>query len=216
MSLLGLNKEQDSLQQPLGHVTRMYPQQQQPLKFQSQIVERPLPGQMPKLPQPPLFWQKEAQQQKQQAQQANRVQSQHCFKSLQTLEVDLRQKDACLAQQHANHQNQIQQRHSQQMPPHISPMTNNNGNQAYYNKQLGHEVYNNSNPLTTLEQKQYQAQHPQHLQYIVSSRPHYSSIKDFVPIQAYRPKISQRPQSIGQIEAEVPSSTTEGEVNSPN
>ncbi|BFF99890.1 5'-3' exoribonuclease 1 [Drosophila madeirensis] len=214
MSLLGLNKEQDSLQQPLGHVTRMYPQQQQPLKFQSQIVERPLPGQMPKLPQPPLFWQKEAQQQKQQAQQANRVQSQHCFKSLQTLEVDLRQKDACLAQQHANHQNQIQQRHSQQMPPHISPMTNNNGNQAYYNKQLGHEVYNNSNPRTTLEQKQYQAQHPQHLQYIVSTKPHYSSIKDFVPIQAYRPKISQRPQSIGQIEAEVPSSTTAGEVNS--
>ncbi|SPP89994.1 blast:5'-3' exoribonuclease 1 [Drosophila guanche] len=213
MSLLGLNKEQDPLQQPLGHVTRMYPQQQQQqtLKFQSQIVKRPLPGQMPKLPQPPLFWQKEAQQQKQQAQQANRVQTQHCFKSLQTLEVDLRQKDACLTQQHANHQNQIQ-RHSQQMPPHMYLMTNNNGNQEYYKKPLGHEVYNNSNLRTTLEQKQDQAQHPQHLQYIVSTRPHYSSIKDFVPIQAYRPKISQCHQSIGQS-AKVPSSTT-AEVNS--
>ncbi|SPP89993.1 blast:5'-3' exoribonuclease 1 [Drosophila guanche] len=212
MSLLGLNKEQDPLQQPLGHVTRMYPQQQQQqtLKFQSQIVKRPLPGQMPKLPQPPLFWQKEAQQQKQQAQQANRVQTQHCFKSLQTLEVDLRQKDACLTQQHANHQNQIQ-RHSQQMPPHMYLMTNNNGNQEYYKKPLGHEVYNNSNLRTTLEQKQDQAQHPQHLQYIVSTRPHYSSIKDFVPIQAYRPKISQCHQSIGQ--SAKPSSTT-AEVNS--
>ncbi|XP_022219524.2 5'-3' exoribonuclease 1 isoform X2 [Drosophila obscura] len=183
MSLLGLNKEQDTLQQPLGHVTRISSQQQQqPLISKSQILQQPLSGQMPKLPQPPLFWQKEAQQQKQQAQQANRIQTQQWFRSMQPPE----------------------------MPPHIYQLTY-NGNQPCYNNTLGHEVY--SNPRTTLEQKQYQTQHPQQLQDI-STRPRYSSIQDFVPTQAYRPKISQRPQRIVQIDAEMPSLTSAGDVNS--
>ncbi|KAH8408891.1 hypothetical protein KR009_003363, partial [Drosophila setifemur] len=75
MSLLGMKQQTQEQVPPV-----------QPVQAQSaapQMPQAPLPGQMPNLPKPPLFWRQEAKQQEQQEQQqeAGRIQSQQWFRS---------------------------------------------------------------------------------------------------------------------------------------
>ncbi|XP_039227634.1 5'-3' exoribonuclease 1 isoform X2 [Drosophila yakuba] len=211
MSLLGLKKDQDS-QPPQEPAQQPHP----PLLPPQQA---PLPGQMPNLPKPPLFWQQEAQKQQQQQQQAHaqveteRIKSQQWFRSGPT-GADLDQPPLG-----GPAKRQSQQRMRPQMQ-HANAFHSgfNNGNQPRPNKNMAAQSAFNNNVRMhhQHQQKQHHPYHPyqqqqpyqqpyQQLTEVNNTAPRYSSIQDFVPIQAYRPKKSSRVQPTGNQDIDVQS-----------
>ncbi|XP_016995150.3 5'-3' exoribonuclease 1 [Drosophila takahashii] len=165
MSLLGLKKDQEPAPPPA-----------------------PLPGQMPaNLPKPPLFWQQEAQQ-------SDRIKSQQWYRSAHT--------GAQMVDQQIRQQQQQQQQRMQQPPAAVLLAPFNKGNQSSssmssFNNNVRMMVAPSSyQPYPQQQQSQYQPQFQQ-LQEInnVPQQPRYSSIQDFVPIQAYRPRKAKRQDS---------------------
>lgn len=156
------------------------------------------------MPKPPLFWQQEAQ--KQQSQEVERIQSQKWYRSRQPSDQD--------SAQLVNGIIQPPQSQPLRMPiqsPSGLLMGFNNGNQLQCNKFVAPSVFNNN-------MRQPHGQHPRNYQQyshcqqppqnltqlheISNVAPRYTSIQDFVPIQAYRPKQSSRSQSSKRPEAE--------------
>ncbi|XP_037723371.1 5'-3' exoribonuclease 1-like isoform X2 [Drosophila subpulchrella] len=189
MSLLGLKKEREATQS-----LESTQQQQQPQPRPPPLQLAPTAGQMPNLPKPPLFWQQEAQKQ----QQSDRIKSQQWYRSAQA-GADLGQPPAIAGPQ-------MRQPLLQQLASVPHPGFN-NGNQQRSNHNMAAQSAFNNNHVRMQQTNPYQTYQPhqtpdlppfQQLQEIHNVvPPRYSSIQDFVPIQAYRPRKSKRTQPIG-------------------
>jgi len=206
MSLLGLKKEREATQS-------LESTQQQPQPRPPPLQQAPTPGQMPvspfsrdlpcllvhvhpfqNLPKPPLFWQQEAQKQ----QQSDRIKSQQWYRSAQA-GADLGQPPPIAG---AQMRQPLLQQHAS--VPHSGF---NNGNQQRSNHNMAAQSVFNNNHVRMQQTNPYQTYQPHHtpdlppfqqlkdIHNVVS--PRYSSIQDFVPIQAYRPRKSKRTQPIG-------------------
>ncbi|XP_017064851.1 5'-3' exoribonuclease 1 [Drosophila eugracilis] len=190
MSLLGVKNQDQGSSQPQESI-----QQQRP----TQLQQAPIPGQMPNLPKPPLFWQQEAQKQQHvQAQQTDRIKNQQWYRSPQSgADMD-------------HHPGGGHQRRQQQQRMHHTDVPRsvfNNGNQSHASSTIADQIAFNNNvrmppqfrqPYQPYQQQQqlYQSnfQTPTETNNVTTR---YSSIQDFVPIQAYRPKKSNRAQPGG-------------------
>ncbi|KAH8280639.1 hypothetical protein KR054_003132, partial [Drosophila jambulina] len=209
MSLLGLKKG-DAVLQPQSQSLPQAPSPQMP--------KAPVPGQMPNLPKPPLFWQQEAQQQQQQLQriqqqqqQQQQLQQQQQQQQQQLQQQQEQQSDRIQTQQWFRSNQQLAEAHQQQpllaahqmgLNPRQAPQMMGYGRQMSRTllPQRSREDQQQQQPLQyPYQPHQYQAQPPsfQQLQETNSnqqSKQRYSSIQDFVPIQAYRPKRSSQAQ----------------------
>ncbi|XP_016949541.1 5'-3' exoribonuclease 1 isoform X2 [Drosophila biarmipes] len=186
MSLLGMKKQQEVTE------SLESPQQPQPRPPPLQLASRP--GQMPNLPKPPLFWQQEAQKQ----QQSDRIKSQQWYRSVPTG-----------AELHPAPPTTVPPMRQPLLQQHASvPLSGfNNGNQQRSNHNMAAQsAFNNNhvrmqqtNPYQTYQSHQTPYPPPFHqLKEIRNVEPpRYSSIQDFVPIQAYRPRKSKRAQPTG-------------------
>ncbi|XP_032580965.1 5'-3' exoribonuclease 1 [Drosophila sechellia] len=205
-------------------------QQRPPILLQQKA---PFPGQMPNLPKPPLFWQQEAQQHEAQQQKAQKqehkpqmqqqarahVDTQHFYRSGQT--------GAALNQpplggppkrqwhqwvngrtQHANafHAGVDNGNHMRPNKNKAAQSTFNNNvrmhlQQPYYPNQ---QQPLQQRPLQQqpLQQQSLQQQ-PLQLTEFNNAPPRYSTIKDFVPIQAYRPKKLNRVKPAGRQDVDA-------------
>ncbi|XP_023037065.1 5'-3' exoribonuclease 1 [Drosophila willistoni] len=196
----------------------------------------PLPSmaqQMPKLPKPPLFWQQEAQ--------AERIQSQEWYRKQQDEKPPLMHQQHPLQpqqpqqQQQLQYQTQQQQQHQhklqylQKQQPQQFYSNSNNNVSAPFRQNAGMTIFigNNNYPAyPPPQQHQQQHHHQQHrAQQVKQYQQHqqdqqgsrYSSIQDFVPIQAYRPKKGQRKdaESIESTQAPAKDSRKENEKSQP-
>ncbi|XP_026838294.1 5'-3' exoribonuclease 1 [Drosophila erecta] len=216
MSLLGLKKDQE--QQPQRPPSPPLPQ-------------APLPGQLPNLPKPPLFWQQEAQEHQQAHAQmeTERIKSAQWYRSPQTgAERDQPPLGGPPLRQ------SLQRMHPQMQYANAFPSGFNNGNQprlknnhnmaaqSAFNNNL--RMHHHQHPYHPNQQRQQQPlqqplpqQHqPHQLTEFNNAAPRSSSIQDFVPIQAYRPKKSMRGQPAGRQDAHAQSKnqTTDGKTSS--
>eukprot|EP00099_Drosophila_melanogaster_P014639 NP_523408.2 pacman, isoform A [Drosophila melanogaster] len=215
MSVLGVGEDQSS--PPLQEAV----QQQRPPLLQQQRA--PFPGQMPNLPKPPLFWQQEAQKQEalqQEAQQQEaqkkqqqahaqmepeRINSQHFYRSGQT--------GAALNQPPLGAPSKRQWHewvHPRMQHANAFHAGVNNGYQMRPKKNIAAQSTFNNNvhmhlqqPYYPNQQQQQQQQQPLQLTEINNAPPRYSTIQDFVPIQAYRPKKLNRVQPAGRQDVDA-------------
>ncbi|XP_017029201.1 5'-3' exoribonuclease 1 isoform X2 [Drosophila kikkawai] len=245
MSLLGLKKDED-VQQPQAQAASS-----------PQLLKAPVPGQMPNLPKPPLFWQQEAQQQQQQQLQQQQQQQQQQRKQQQQEQQaqshHQQQYDRPIqTQQFFRSNQQPVEAHQQQQPPpfpvhqmglhpmqpphmmgfgrnRILPSSQYNNLPQRNRRQMDTFLLNKEDhhqqqqlPLPfPYQPQQYQAQPPPSFQHLPEtnnqqqSKPRYSSIQDFVPIQAYRPKRSSQVQDKQETEGRS-EATSSGQSVEPN
>ncbi|XP_017055153.1 5'-3' exoribonuclease 1 [Drosophila ficusphila] len=202
MSLLGLKSKSDS------EPSQDQNQNQNPNQSRQQHQQAPGPGQMPILPKPPLFWQQEAQKQ-QQAQDQAKAQAQNQIQAQPTDRIRTRQwvrrgrmmgeRDSPFSQPSPQLQEQILQSHRMMMQQRMPWLAFNDGNQLRSNNNVPAQIVSGNN-ATAPQYQHYQQPNQQHfhqLQDIGNVAPRYSSIQDFVPIQAYRASKSNRSQTAG-------------------